>query len=108
MRLMKVCFPAAPSASLVAAAVALLFAVPAARPSPSPSSADDLIGGIGLTHLTVYDQRPAPDGRMSGSPHVHAVTDEGYYVISGKGAVELHDLTNGFRTVDLTAFARST
>jgi hypothetical protein len=38
---------------------------------------------------------------MSGSPHVHAVTDEGYYVISGAGKVELHDLKNGFRTVDL-------
>mgnify|MGYP001129228878 FL=1 len=87
---------------LAAAAVALLVAVPAARPSPSPVAADELIGGIGLTHLTVYDQRSAPDGRMSGSPHVHAVTDEGYYVLSGKGAVELHDAVNGFRTVDLT------
>ncbi|NLH77238.1 MAG: cupin domain-containing protein [Acidobacteria bacterium] len=77
---------------LAAAAVAVLRAAPA----------DDLIGGIGLTHLTVYDQRPAPDARMSGSPHVHAVTDEGYYVLSGKGAVELHDAANGYRTVDLT------
>jgi len=63
--------------------------------------AEDLISGIGLTHLTVYDQRPAPDGRMSGSPHVHAVTDEGYYVMSGSGRVELHDLENGFRSVEL-------
>ena len=38
---------------------------------------------------------------MSGSPHIHAVTDEGYYVMSGKGSVELHDLANGFRTVEL-------
>jgi mannose-6-phosphate isomerase-like protein (cupin superfamily) len=61
----------------------------------------DLIGGIGLTHLTVYDQRPAPDGLMSGSPHVHALTDEGYYVVSGRGRVELHDLKQGFRSVNL-------
>jgi mannose-6-phosphate isomerase-like protein (cupin superfamily) len=68
---------------------------------PGPARADDLISGIGLTELTVYDQRPAPDGLMSGSPHVHAVTDEGYYVMRGKGRVELHDLKDGFRTVDL-------
>ena len=70
--------------------------------APAQARAEDLISGIGLTQLTVYDQRPAPDGLMSGSPHVHAVTDEGYYVISGRGAVELHDLENGFRIVDLS------
>ena len=37
-----------------------------------------LIAGIGLTHLTVYDQRVAPDGLHSGCAHVHAVTDEAY------------------------------
>ena len=77
-------------------ALAALAAVPAA------GGTEDLISGIGLTHLTVYDQRPAPDGKMSGSPHVHAVTDEGYYVMSGSGRVELHDLENGFRSVELT------
>ena len=60
-----------------------------------------LIGGIGLTHLTVYEQRKAPDGLNSGSPHVHGITDEAYYILSGSGRVELHDLTHGFRTVDL-------
>jgi mannose-6-phosphate isomerase-like protein (cupin superfamily) len=84
---------------IIAAVAVLAFAALAAR--PAAPRADDLISGIGLTHLTVYDQRPAPDGKMSGSPHVHAVTDEGYYVISGRGQVELHDLENGFRTVDL-------
>lgn len=79
--------------------VALVFAALASRPGPVRS--EDIISGVGLTHLTVYDQRPAPDGKMSGSPHIHAVTDEGYYVISGRGRVELHDLENGFRTVDL-------
>jgi len=60
-----------------------------------------LIGGIGLTHLTVYEQRPAPDGLNSGSPHIHAVTDEAYYVLSGTGRAELHDIEHGFRVVDL-------
>jgi mannose-6-phosphate isomerase-like protein (cupin superfamily) len=59
------------------------------------------VGGIGLTHLTVYEQRPAPDGIMSGCAHVHAGTDEGYYVLGGTGAVELHDLERGFRSVPL-------
>ncbi len=68
---------------------------------PLPSEADDVIGGVGLTHLTVYDQRPAPDGLKSGCPHVHAVTDEGYYVLSGSGRVELHDARFGFRSVEL-------
>ena len=82
-------------------AAALGLALVAVMAAPSQARAEDLISGIGLTQLTVYDQRPAPDGLMSGSPHVHAVTDEGYYVMSGKGRVELHDLENGFRTVDL-------
>lgn len=66
-----------------------------------PAPAEKLVGGVGLTRLTVYDQRLAPDGLMSGSPHVHAVTDEGYYVLGGKGRVELHDVRDGFRSVDL-------
>jgi len=86
-----------PAAISLAAAVGLILAV--AR--PAPARAQELIGGIGLTELAVYDQRPAPDGLMSGSPHVHAVTDEGYYVLRGKGRVELHDLASGFRSVDL-------
>lgn len=71
-------------------------------PAAAAGAADGLIAGIGLTRLTVYEQRRAPDGLNSGSPHVHAVTDEAYYVLSGNGRVELHDLAHGFRTVDLT------
>ncbi len=70
-------------------------------PRPHAVRGEELIGGIGLSRLAVYDQRPAPDGLNSGSPHVHAVTDEGYYVLSGRGRVELHDLRHGFRSVDL-------
>ena len=86
---------------LASAAVCLVLFMTALAARPAPAQAEDLISGIGLTELTVYDQRPAPDGLMSGSPHVHAVTDEGYYVVSGKGRVELHDLKDGFRSVDL-------
>ena len=62
---------------------------------------NNLIAGIGLTHLTVYDQSPAPDGCHSGCAHVHAVTDEAYFVLAGTGAIELHDLEHGFRSVPL-------
>jgi mannose-6-phosphate isomerase-like protein (cupin superfamily) len=61
-----------------------------------------LIGGIGLTEVHVYAQRPAPDGRFSGCPHVHAVTDEAYFVLRGTGSVEFHDLTSGYRTLALS------
>jgi len=60
-----------------------------------------LIGGIGLTEVHVYAQRPAPDGSFSGCPHVHAVTDEAYFVLQGSGAVEFHDLDNGYRKLPL-------
>jgi mannose-6-phosphate isomerase-like protein (cupin superfamily) len=65
------------------------------------SQALGLIGGIGLTEVHVYAQRRAPDGQFSGCPHVHAVTDEGYFVLQGTGSVEFHDLTTGYRTLDL-------
>lgn len=61
-----------------------------------------LIGGIGLTEVKVYEQRPAPDGLCSGCPHVHAATDEGYFVLEGRGYVEFHDPKHGFRRLDLS------
>lgn len=60
-----------------------------------------LIGGIGLTEVHVYAQRPAPDGSFSGCPHVHAVTDEAYFVLQGRGSVEFHDRKSGYRKVAL-------
>ena len=62
-----------------------------------------LIGGIGLTEVHVYTQRSAPDGLFSGCPHVHAVTDEGYFVLSGHGWVEFHDSVHGYRKLLLAA-----
>ena len=100
MRRSKRAFPNALTSALSAAV--LLTACFALAAEPATAAGEELISGIGLTHLTVYNQRRAPDGNMSGSPHIHAVTDEGYYVMSGKGSVELHDLASGFRTVDLS------
>lgn len=68
---------------------------------PSPGMPTDVLGGVGLTFLKVYEDRPAPDGRHSGCAHVHAVTDEAYFVVSGAGFLELHDLANGFRRLPL-------
>lgn len=79
----------------------LILCASAGRTAEAQQGAQGLIGGIGLTHLTVYEQRPAPDGANSGSPHVHAITDEAYYVLSGTGRAELHDVQHGFQTVEL-------
>jgi len=60
-----------------------------------------LLAGIGITHLTVYDGRPGPDGVVGGCAHVHAVTDEAYFVVAGTGAIDLHDTIHGFRRIPL-------
>jgi mannose-6-phosphate isomerase-like protein (cupin superfamily) len=60
-----------------------------------------LIGGIGLTEVHVYAQRRGPDGEFGGCPHVHAIVDEGYFVLRGEGHVEFHDLENGPRRLEL-------
>ena len=60
-----------------------------------------LVGGIGLTYLKVYHVRPGPDGVHASCAHVHALTDEAYYGVAGEGAVELHDLVQGFKTVPI-------
>ena len=46
-----------------------------------------LPGGVGLTHLKVYDS-PAPDGIRGGSAHVHFTCTEAYYVLRGRGRVQ--------------------
>jgi hypothetical protein len=67
------------------------------------SSQTSLIGGLGMTRITVYDQRPCSDGRESGCPHFHAITTEAYYILEGKGEVEFHDLEKGYYVVELLA-----
>ncbi len=61
-----------------------------------------LIGGVGLTHLRVYDQKPGPDGIHAGCAHVHAFTSEAYFGLSGRGALELHHPETGYRRVPVT------
>jgi mannose-6-phosphate isomerase-like protein (cupin superfamily) len=59
------------------------------------ASAFGFPGGIGVSHLRVYDT-PAPDGLAGGTPHFHTVCTEAYVVTAGAGAV--HTLTmGGFR-----------
>jgi mannose-6-phosphate isomerase-like protein (cupin superfamily) len=62
-----------------------------------------LVGGIGFSRVLVYSQQAAPDGCQGGCPHMHAITEEAYYVTRGRGRVELHDEQHGFRTVRLEA-----
>jgi len=70
--------------------------------APLDTIPTEVLGGVGLTHLKIYEDRPAPDGKQSGCAHVHAVTDEAYYAIAGEGYLELHDAENGFRVAPLT------
>lgn len=49
--------------------------------------APPLPGGVGLTHLKVYDTA-APDGLLGGSPHLHLACTEAYMVLAGRGAVQ--------------------
>lgn len=56
-----------------------------------------------MTRVDVYKQRPAPDGTHSGSPHVHAVCSEAYYVLEGEGYVEVHSLEGGWKNIELKA-----
>ena len=63
---------------------------------------DRLVGGVGLTYLHVYDARPGPDGIDAGCAQVHGLTDEAYFGVSGKGAIELHDLEHGYRRIPIT------
>ena len=44
-------------------------------------------GGVGLSHLRVYDTA-APDGLAGGTPHLHTVCTEAYAVVAGAGAVQ--------------------
>jgi mannose-6-phosphate isomerase-like protein (cupin superfamily) len=49
--------------------------------------------------VKVYDT-PSPDGQISGTPHVHLLCKEMYFVLQGSGSVEVID-KNGFSTIEL-------
>lgn len=58
-------------------------------------------GAVGVTHLSVYDS-VGPDGKRGGTPHVHSVCTEAYFVVAGTGAVETLTMA-GYREVPLEA-----
>ena len=49
--------------------------------------------------VKVYDT-PSPDGQISGTPHVHLLCTEMYFVLQGSGSVEVID-NNGFSAIEL-------
>jgi mannose-6-phosphate isomerase-like protein (cupin superfamily) len=51
-----------------------------------------LPGAIGASHLRVYDS-VGPDGLAGGTPHLHTLCTEAYYVLGGQGSVQT--LTGG-------------
>lgn len=58
-----------------------------------------LPAGVGLTHIKVYDT-PGPDGLISGGAHIHLVCSEIYYVLAGRGEMELLSM-DGLQTIEL-------
>ncbi len=60
-----------------------------------------LPGGIGVTHLRVYDTTAA-DGIRGGTPHLHTCCTEAYYVIAGEGEVRTLGRAGG---AEVTALA---
>jgi len=60
-----------------------------------------VIGGVSITGVQVYDQRPAPDGLYGGCPHLHAVAHEVYMIQNGEGWVEFHSPERGMWREDL-------
>jgi mannose-6-phosphate isomerase-like protein (cupin superfamily) len=52
-----------------------------------------LPGGIGVSHLRVYDG--------GGTPHIHTVCSEAYVVVGGRGAVQTLTIAEGFRETSL-------
>lgn len=67
--------------TLVAAAPTMTGA-----PGRTDDEAPGLPGAVGISLLRVYSQT-AKDTVVGGTPHVHLVCSEGYYVIGGTGAV---------------------
>jgi mannose-6-phosphate isomerase-like protein (cupin superfamily) len=59
-----------------------------------------LLGGVAISRLRVYEGR-APDGLAGGSPHLHLACTEAYFVLAGKGSVELVSLSDGYQRLRL-------
>lgn len=56
-------------------------------------------GAIAASHLRVYDTQ-APDGLVGGTPHLHTVCTEAYWVVAGTGLVQTLT-TSGYEEVPL-------
>jgi mannose-6-phosphate isomerase-like protein (cupin superfamily) len=54
---------------------------------PDPAPPAQFPGATRVTVLEVYDW-PTPDGLKGGSAHMHLASAEGYYVLSGSGALQ--------------------
>ena len=52
----------------------------------APAGSPPFPGGIGASHLRVYDSL-APDGQAGGTPHCHTACTEAYVVVAGSGRV---------------------
>ncbi len=52
----------------------------------APPGSPPFPGGIGVSHLRVYDW-PATDGLRGGTPHCHTACTEAYAVVAGSGRV---------------------
>jgi mannose-6-phosphate isomerase-like protein (cupin superfamily) len=52
----------------------------------APDGSPPFPGGIGVSHLKVYDSL-APDGLAGGTPHCHTSCTEAYLVVAGTGRV---------------------
>ena len=74
------------------------------NPSLSPTiPALRLPGANAITRLRVYDT-VGPDGQRGGTPHVHLMCSEMYFVLAGSGAVEMID-GSGFSRVEMEPHA---
>lgn len=62
-------------------------------------------GATLASRLRVYRTVAPADGQRGGTPHVHLLCTELYFVLAGRGAVETLDLAHGFRTHPLETHA---
>lgn len=62
-------------------------------------------GATLASRLKVYDTAAPADGQRGGTPHVHLLCTELYFVLAGRGSVETFDLAHGFRTHPLETHA---
>ena len=70
----------------------------------APAGSPPFPGGIGASHLRVYDS-VAPDGQAGGTPHCHTACTEAYVVVAGSGRVRLGDEIKDVKQWDVVRVA---